>query len=331
MRFHRRLVTALLVLAFCGIGKVEAQQPARVYKIGHLLVGTPTPQWGQLWDELRRLGYVEGQNLTIERRYPPEREQLAAAAAELLSQKPDVIVTGGTPAALTARQALATIPIVFSLGANQLQPGANPVDRGIIASYERPGGNITGFVEGVVPHKKLEILKEAVPSITRVACPCRAQIQTAIADAARRLGLELIDLDVLNLKHLDMQKPEHFNQFFEEATRAGANAALMPNLQGYGRFLPLAAGLATEKRLPAIGFGQVFVKSGGLLSYGPKEGEGQVVVAGLVNKILLGESPSTLPVVMQQSFTLAVNLKTAESLSLTVSQTVLSRADEVVR
>jgi putative tryptophan/tyrosine transport system substrate-binding protein len=331
MRYWRHaavLLSGLLCLLTSGS---EAQQPTKLHKIGHLLVGNPTPQWTQLWEELRRLGYIEGHNLIVERRYPQIREDLAASAADLLTRNVDIIVTGGTPAALAAKQATTTIPIIFSLGANPMQPGANPVQRGLVTSYERPGGNITGFVEGIVPDKKLEILKEALPSIVRVACPCRAQIQSAIGAAARTLGLELQDLDVLQLQHLDMQRPDHFTQFVEHARRAGADAILIPNLAGYGRFLPLAAKLATENRIPAIGFGRSFVDSGGLLSFGPKEGEGQIAVASMVHRIFQGAKPGDISVVQQRDFTLAVNLKTAENLGVTISPSLLNRVDEEVR
>jgi putative ABC transport system substrate-binding protein len=326
---RRQMWIFVSILACVLISGAEAQPPAKPHKIGHLLVGTPTPQWAQLWDELRRLGYIEGQNLTVERRYPETRQQLATSAADLVTGNVEVIVTGGTPAALAAKEATATIPIIFSLGANLEQRGANPVDRGLIASYERPGTNVTGFVEAVVPHRKLEILKEAVPSITRVACPCRAGVQTAISAAAGRLGLKLLDLDVLQLQQLDMQQPEHFGQFVERAKSMSADAVLMPNLQGYGRFLPLVGKLAAENRIPAIGFGRKFAESGDLLAFGPKEGEGQIAVASIVHKIFEGAKPSDIPVVQQRVLTLVVNLKTAESLGLTLSS-LLSRADEVI-
>ena len=328
---HWIWLVALLLLATPSSRTAEAQQLVKVHRIGHLLVGTPTPQWAQLWDELARLGYVEGRSLIVERRYPPTREQLAAAAADLVNRNVEIIVTGGTPAALAAKQATATIPVIFSLGANQMQPGANPVQRGLVASYERPGGNVTGFVEAIVPHKKLEILKEAIPGIARVACPCRVEIQSAIGAAARSLGLALQDLDVLKLQHLDMQQPEHFRQFVEAARRNGADGILMPNLQGYGRFLPLVGKLASESRVPAIGFGRTFAEAGGLLSFGPKEGEGQIAVASIVHRILQGAQPGDIAVVPQDSFTLAVNLKTAESLGVTLSPSLLNRADEIVR
>jgi len=331
MRYRRRHLWILVSLFLCLLIAVpEAQQPVKIHKIGHLLVGTPTPQWAQLWDELRRLGYIEGHNLIVERRYPQTRKQLAASAADLLTRKVEIIVTGGTPAALAAKQASAAIPIIFSLGANPMQPGANPVERGLVASYDRPGGNITGFVEAIVPDK-LEILKEAIPSIVRVACPCRAQVQWAIGIAARRLGLELQDLDVLQLQHLDMQQPAHFTQFVDAARTSGAHGILMPNLQGYARFLPLVGKLATESRIPAIGFARTFVESGGLLSFGPKDGEGQIAVASMVHKILQGAKPDDMSVVQQRAFTLAVNLKTAESLGLTLPPSLLNHADEVVR
>ena len=330
---HRRLpMLAFLVIFLCWqIGAAAAQQTAHVRTIGHLLVGTPTPHWAQLWDELRRLGYVEGRHLVVERRYPNTREQLAASAADLIARKVDIIVTGGTPAALAAKKATTTIPIVFSLGANPLQAGANPVQRGLVASYERPGGNMTGYVEAVVPDRELEILKEAVPGIARVACPCHVKIQSAIGVAARKLGLELQDLDVMALQKFDMQQPEHFARFVEHTKRAGADAILMPNLQGYGRFLPLVGRLAAENRIPAIGFGLPFAESGGLLSFGPKEGEAQIAVASIVHRIFQGARPGDIPVVHQRTSTLAVNLKTAENLGVIIPPLLLNRSDVVIR
>jgi putative tryptophan/tyrosine transport system substrate-binding protein len=326
-----RFICSVVALFVCLLGQAEAQQTVKNHTIAHLLVGNPTPQWARLWDELKRLNYIEGQNLTVERRYVETRQHLKASAADLVNRNVEVIVTGGTPAALAAKEATTTIPIVFSLGANLEKRGANPVDRGLVASYERPGGNITGFVEAVVPHKKLEILKEALPSAIRVACPCRAQVETGTAAAAQRLGLELQDLDVLQLSNLEMQRPEHFAQFVERAKSVNTDAILMPNLPGYGRFLPVVGKLATEHRIPAIGFGSAFVEAGGLLSLGPKEGEGQVAVASAVDRILRGAKPADIPVVHQRGLTLAVNLKSANSIGLSLPAALLDRADEVIR
>src|SRR5215216_5301606 len=319
---RRREFVAGLMLAVMPT-RTDAQQRLKVRTIGHLLVGTPTPPWAQLWDELRRLGYVEGHNLIVERRYPQTREQLAGAAADLLRQEVEIIITGGTPAALAAKQATATVPIIFSLG-------GNPVQRGLVASDEQPGGNMTGFVEAIVPDKKLEILRNAVPSTVRVACPCRTEIHSRIAAAAQRLGIELQDLQTLGLQHLDMQQPEHFARFVETARAAGADGVLMPNLPGYGRLLPLVGRLATENGIPAVGFGRAFVEAGGLLSFGPKDGEAQIALASLVQKILEGANPGNIPVVRQRILALALNLNTAKALGLTIPPTLLARADEVI-
>ena len=202
------------------------------------------------------------------------------------------------------------------------------MQRGLIASYERPGGNITGFVEAI--DKKLEILKEAIPGLVRVACPCRVQTRPAIGAAAHRLGLELQDLDALQLQHLVMQQPEHFVQFVETAKRRGSDGLLIPNLPGFGQFLPLAGRLAAANGLPAIGFGITFVASGGLLSFGPKEGEGQVAVASIVHRVFQGARPGDIPVVRQRALTLGVNLKTAKALGQAIPPSLLARADEVI-
>src|SRR5262249_33211603 len=144
-------------------------------------------------EALRVLGYIEGHNLFIERRYAESREQLPALAAELVTQKVDLIVTNGTPATLAAQQATATIPIVFTLA-------ADPVQSGLVASFARPGGNLTGFAGGLYEDKQLEILKEAVPGMVRVACTMPRNPENPnwvrIADAAWVLGLEIVDIAV---------------------------------------------------------------------------------------------------------------------------------------
>ena len=316
------LVLGLLVIPLAA----EGQPPAKVYRIGVLRVGTPPFAGAPFWEELRLLGYVEGHNLFLERRDAETREQLPALAAELVTRKVDLILTRGTPATRAAQQATSTIPIVFSLS-------ADPVQSGLVASYAWPGGNVTGFVMGLYGDKQLEILKEAVPGIVRVACPCRSQQQSQLVAAARALGLELQDIDGLGLElqDIDIQRPEDFDRFFAVAQRAGTDAVLIPDVPGFGPYLPRLAELAAQSRLPAIGFFRLFAESGGLLSYGTQQEEGTPHVAAMVNKILKGTKPADIPVERHIRFELVVNLKTAEALGLTLSPLFLSRADEVIR
>jgi putative ABC transport system substrate-binding protein len=318
MRLRTIGLLLTLALGFLVVQRAaEAQPPAKVYRLGVLRVGTPPFAGAQFLEELRRLGYVEGHNLLLEHRVAETREQLPTLAAELVTRKVDLILTRGTPATRAAKQATSTIPIVFSLS-------TDPVQSRLVASYAWPGGNVTGFVGGLYGDKQLEILKEAVPGIARVACPCRrSQQKSQLVAAARALGLELQDINI--------QRPANFARFFAVAQRAGTDAVLIPDVAGFGPYLPRLAKLVTQSRLPAIGFFRRFAESGGLLSYGPQQEEGTPRVAAMVDKILKGAKPADIPVERHMHFELVVNLKTAETLGLTLSPLLLSRADEVIR
>jgi len=313
--FTLSLLGALLV--------AEAQPTGKVYRIGRLNEGVPPVVF---LEAMRLLGYVEGHNLFLEQRQAETREQLPALAAELVTHKVDLIVTNGTPATRAAMQATTTIPIVFSIG-------NDPVQSGLVASYARPGGNVTGFVGGLYGDKQLEILKAAVPGIARVACLCREpQDWSQIVAAARGLGLEIQDIKALGLEsqHLPLQRPEDFDRFFAVAQRAGADAVLMPNMPS-NRYLPRIAELAAQSRLPAIASDRGFVKSGGLLAYGPKSGGNMPRVSAMVDKILQGAKPADIPVEQHTHFTLAINLKTAKALGITMPPSLLLLADEVIQ
>jgi putative tryptophan/tyrosine transport system substrate-binding protein len=327
----RRTVGLLITLTLVFLGGPFAagvQQPTKVYRIGILSTGAPTEsrQWpsgdAEFLEELRKLGYVEGHNLFFEPQYAETRGQLPALAAGLVRSKVDLIVTYGTPATRAAQQATSTIPIVFALG-------ADPVQSGLVASYARPGKNLTGLASGLYEDKLLEILKECVPGIVRVACLCRSQRVSQMVDAARRLGLELLDLDVLELQDFDMQKPGAFERFFAVARGAGADAVVVYNVAEFFRYLPRLGELATQSRLPAIGFERTFAASGGLLSYEAKMSVSRM--AAPVDKILKGAKPADLPVEQPTKFELVINLKTAQALGLTIPPVLLLQADEVIR
>jgi putative ABC transport system substrate-binding protein len=212
------------------------------------------------------------------------------------------------------------IPILFTLG-------GDPVQRGLIASYARPGGNLTGFVWGTYDDKKLEILKEAVPGLSQVAClsprervasPCRIP---AFVNVARRLGMEI--------RGYDVQNPEDMDRVFAEARRDGAGAGLVPDVGWFGGHSKRLADAAAKSRLPAIGATTDFVQFGGLLYYGPKAGQEGALLATYVDRILKGAQPSDLPAEQPTRFELVINLKTAKTLGLTIPQLLL-RADQVI-
>jgi putative ABC transport system substrate-binding protein len=319
----QRLTVGLLVLLTCGMVIVrraaEAQPTGKVYRIGCLSEAV-WPSVPEYLEALRGLGYIEGHNLVVERRYAKQGEPLPALAAELVTHQVDLIMTSGTRATQAAQQATTTIPIVFILG-------GDPVRSGLIASYARPGGNLTGVAFGSYPDKQLAILKEAIPGMVRVACPCRGNPENPawveFADAAQGLGLEILERDV--------QDPEDFAAFLVEVRRAGADAVYVPN---YPRFLPhlkWLGELTAQSRFPAIGHRRLFAEGGGLFSFGHKQEESIARVAAQVDKLLKGAKPAALPVEHPTRFELVINLKTAHALGLAMPPTLLFQADEVIR
>jgi putative tryptophan/tyrosine transport system substrate-binding protein len=331
----RVLTVALCALALLAAPLVAEPQPVgTVARIGFLTLLSaslvpPAPLFAEpattlsFREGLRRLGYLEGQNLVVERRYADgNADRLPGLAAELVELRVQLIVTETTAATRAAKEVTTKIPIVFTLG-------GDPVQRGLIASFARPGGNLTGFVWGIYDHKKLEILKEAVPGLSQVAClfpgeraasVCRSP---AIVNVARRLGMEI--------RGYDVQNPEDMDRVFTGARRDGAGAVLVPDvgwLSGHSKRL---ADAAAKSRLPAVGTTTEFVQLGGLLYYGPKVGQDGARLAAYVDRILKGAQPSDLPAEQPTRFELVINLKTAKALGLTIPPAVLARADEVIQ
>jgi putative ABC transport system substrate-binding protein len=311
---RRRFIVAFGVLIAPLV--VRAQHERRVYTIGLLRVGV-VPLSRSFWDAMREFGWVERQNVKIEARYAERDDQLPALAAELVGLNVDVIMTSGTPAAQAAKRATNTIPIVFTLG-------GDPVERGLVASLARPGANLTGFVVGLYEDKLLQILKEALPGVSRVAYPVSAfqDPNSALLPAANALGVQVLNIAV--------QRPEDFGPFFATARRAGAGAVLIPNVSWFVPILERLASESVKSRLPAFGYRRIFADSGGLLSYGPTL-QAESRVAGQVDKILKGAKPGELPVEQPTKFELVINLKTAKALGLTIPQSLLLRADEVIQ
>jgi putative ABC transport system substrate-binding protein len=301
-----------------------AAQPARVPRIGVLSPGSPGPS--RLLDAfrqgLRELGYVEEQGITLEYRFDQAKPgRLADLAAELVRLKVDVILTINTAASQAAKNATKTIPIVFTFVADPAP---------LVASLSRPGGNITGLttLAAELSLKRLELLKEALPGISRVAYLWNSANPTAThffketERASPQLGIQLYPLGV--------QRPDEFPNAFKVATakRAGGlfvweDALLLPHRT---RILDLAA----KHRLPAASQYREFVEAGGLLSYGPNLPEHFRRAAIYVDRILKGAKPGDLPVEQPTKFELVVNMKTAKTLGLTIPPSVLTRADQVI-
>ena len=309
----------------------EAQQAAKVARIGYLspnLAADPIVQeaFGQ---GLRDLGYVEGRNLVIEYRDAEGKlERLPALAAELVALKVDVIVVPtSTLAALAAKQATRTLPIVF-IGT------ADPVASGLVMSLARPGGNVTGL-SNLAPElvaKWLELLKQAVSGVSRVAALWQPGILgertekdmlTRAEVAAQALGVRLQIVEARGL--------ENFDRAFSDMTRARADALTVLPSSMFNNERRRLVDLAVKNRLPAVYQWRHFADAGGLMSYGPNRPEWYRRAAGYVDKILKGAKPADLPVEQPTKFELVINLKTAKALGLTIPPSLLSRADEVIR
>ena len=309
---QRLMVGCLILLAFnmvVGPRAAEAQPTGKVYRIG-FLSETVWPHVPEYLEALRGFGYIEGHNLVVERRIAKQGEPLSALAAELVAYQVDLIMTSGTRASQAAQQATATIPIVF-----------------ILASYARPGGNLTGVAFGSYPDKQLAILKEAIPGLVRVAIPHRGNpadpAWVEFADAAQKLGLEIVDRDV--------PEPEDFAAFLVEVRRAGADAVYMTNAPRFLPSLKWLGELTAQSRFPAIGHRRPFAEGGGLFFFGHKQEETTARVAAQVDKLLKGAKPADLPVEHPMRFELVINLKTAHALGLAMPPTLLFQADEVIR
>ena len=316
----------LISLALWSIPFVEAQQAAKGAKIGWLSPGSDQSKnrFQQLLRELRKLGYVDGKNVSFESRYfGNELDRLPDLAEELVGLKVDVIVTRGTPETLALKKATKTIPIVF-------YSVTDPIGAGLVDSLARPGGNITGFtsIEAVLAGKRLELLKETVPKLSRVAVLWNPQDRSSAQQwkesqsPAQELGLQLHSMEV--------SSSDKYESAFKVALNAGSTALAVIAGSLEDANATRIAELATKNRLPAIYPRRHFVNSGGLMSYGSAEGSISRV-ALMVDKILKGAKPADLPVERPRKFILVINLKTAKQIGLTIPQWVLMRADTVFK
>jgi putative ABC transport system substrate-binding protein len=310
----------------------EAQQAAKVARIGYLAGNLATgPHLQEAFRQgLRDLGYVDGRNVIVEYRDAEGKlERLPALAAELVALKVDLIVAaGGTPPAVAAKQATRTTPIVFT-------SVADPVASGLVTSLARPGGNVTGFslFAPELAGKRLELLTQAVPGVSRVAVLWQPgggpgertskDMLTEAEVATRTLGVRL--------QVLEARGPGDFDKAFSDMTRAHVGAlTVLPSSMFFierGRLVDLAA----KNRLPEVYPAREYVDSGGLMSYGPNLVDLTRRAATYVDKILKGAKPADLPVEQPTKFELVINLKTAKALGLTIPQSLLARADEVIQ
>jgi putative tryptophan/tyrosine transport system substrate-binding protein len=309
----------------------EAQPPAKVPRIGFLRASPASPcRLDSFAQGLRELGYVEGHNLVIEWRCADGTvERQRALAVELVQLPVDVFVAASVDGPLAAMQATRTIPIVFVAV-------PDPVAMGLVTSLAQPGGNVTGVTNqvGLDFHaKRLQLLLEAVPGVTRVAAlqqgamvravPARAHMQQAAEEAARRLGV--------HLQFVEVDAPDELEGAFAAMRREGAEALLMFFSPFFSTHRRRLLELAAQHRLPGIFESRAYVEAGGLMSYNVSYADLFRRAAAYVDKILKGAKPADLPVEQPTKFELVINLKTAEALGLTLPPTLLFQADEIIR
>jgi len=329
MSLRTRVFTALILAVAAAGPSVNAQQASKIAKIGYLAPSTPASV-AHLVEAfrqgLRELGYVEGKTVVLEARYAEARvERLPELARELVGLKVDVIVASTDAVIAAVKRETRTIPIVMA-------PSSDPVGSGFVASLARPGGNVTGLsaISPELSGKRLELLREVVPGLSRVAFLWNPDVRGNLFDyketegAARSLRLELQSVEVSRAEDLD--------RAFSAITNQRAQALVLPagNLIGFSN-LGRITSFAQRNRLPTIFSQREYVDAGGLMSYGPSSSGMFRRAAVYVDKILKGAKPADLPVEQPTQFELVISLKTAKALGLTIPQSLLQRADEVVR
>ncbi len=323
-----RLNTAIALLLLTALFATRAQPAGKLYRIGMLETRSTVLNAANIdafRQGLQELGYKEGQNLEIVYRSSDGRdERFPGLASELVRLKVDLILTRGTPAALAAKSATRTIPVVMAAS-------GDPVASGLVASLGRPGGNVTGLslfnVEMYA--KRVELLKEVLPKLARIAAifnmgnPVTASQWNVVEASARSLGIQA--------QLLDVRRPEDLPRAFDAAAKQRAQA-LIVGLDGVtqGNLRPIAE-RAAKQRLPSIYGAKEYADFGGLITYGASDPHMYRRAATFVDKIFKGAKPADLPVEQPTTFELVINLKTAKALGLTIPQSVLARADEVIQ
>ena len=327
------IVTLALCLAAAPLALEAGAQESKagkVWRIGYLGAGSPpspsappSPLRSAFLQGLRERGYVDGQHIKIESRWSEGRShRLPDLAAELVNLKVSVIYASSLSAALAAKQATSTIPIVFvTLG--------DPVADGLVSSLARPGGNATGVAGGgLVGGKRLQLLKEVAPGITRVAVlwnprnPSHARALEVLTEAARSLRMQLSPHEV--------SEPAGFSNAFTAMTKEHVGALFVVSDPTFSQHHRLIVDFATKSRLPASYGERRYVDAGGLMSYQANLADLHRQVAGYVDKILKGAKPGNLPIELPTKFELVINLKTARALDLTVPPSLLVQADQVI-
>ena len=324
------LCIACCTMFFVLCGSVHAQQTGKIFRIGFL---DPSNASGSavvvdvFRQELSKLGWIEGKNITIEYRFAELKpERVAELAAELVRLKVDLIVTSGVPPALEAKKATSTIPIVMvNVG--------DPLGLGLVASLARPGGNITGFdnLSFELNTKRFEVLKDAVSKLDRVGLLRGSSYNPGVELQLKELRVAASALKV-ELEEIKTQlDPQSLETAFKTAKQKQVKAIMTTSTRNFFAERKQIVELATKHRLPAIYTWKDTVDAGGLMSYGPDYDDQHRKAAHYVDKILKGAKPADLPVQQATKFELVINLKAAKEIGLTIPPNVLARADRVIK
>ncbi len=319
---------ALCALLFALSVNAEAQQPKKIVKIAYLAPSTPTAA-AHLVEAfrqgLRELGYVEGKTFVLELRHGEAKaERLPELARELVGLKVDVIVTATDVAIAAVKRETQTIPIVMA-------NSTDPVGTGFVASLAHPGGNITGLssISPELSGKRLELLKEVVPGLSRVAFLWNPDVRGAVLDYKETEGAA--SSLRLQLQSVEVSRADNLERAFSAMTRGRAEALLVPAVSPvmYSNRSQVAR-LAQQSRLPSMFGTRDYAEAGGLMAYGPSAADQWRRAATYVDKILKGAKPGDLPVQQPSEYELVINLKTAKALGLTIPPSLLLRADQVI-
>ena len=337
LKHHLALITqhsvlfaiGALLLALCSSG--EAQPITKIFRIGYLSsrdLTNDSSRFEAIRLALRDLGYVEGQNIAFESRYANgQRERFVELATELVRAKVDVIViAGGDLPVQAAKDATRTIPIVMTGG------GPDPVAAGFVQSLARPGGNITGLTLLVIElaGKRLELLKETVPKISRVAALYDPKNPASVTEVKETLPAAARPLSLI-IQPWEIRAAEEIERKFNSPTKERPDALYVSTSALLNTNQKRIASFALKKRLPSVFGRREYVENGGFMYYGADVSDSYRRVAWYVDKILKGVKPADLPVEQPSKFELVINLKTAKQIRVTVPQKILARADKVIR
>jgi putative tryptophan/tyrosine transport system substrate-binding protein len=306
----------------------EAQQSRKIPLVGVLIAGSPTSMETRIkafQQKLRELGYMEGQNIVVEYHYASgNSDRITALTDDLVRSKADVIVTWAIPVTQVVKDATTTIPVVMA-------GGGNPVDAGLVTSLAKPGGNITGLatIQNELTGKRLELLKETFPKISRVAVVLNpeGQVPSQGYEQLKSLAQSL----KVNIESFNVRNPNDIDKAFEAIAKRRADGLLLESDPVFNTNRTNVIKLAAKNRLPAIYPERRWVEDGGMMGYGTDLIEVARRAAIFVDKILKGTKPADLPVEQPTKFELAINLRTAKQIGVTIPQSVLYRADRVVK